>query len=289
MPTSAQIAAYSDMFADGLAARLPANAAAARLGSVVRALHAAVADLQPTVAELRSVIEFLTEVGQASDHRRQEMALLSDVLGLTSAVEAINARRPAGATPNAPRGPFYRPDAPHLALGASISIDGIGERLNVSGAVKDLDGNPVAGAVVETWQANAQGIYENQLPDAQPEFNLRGVFIADEDGRFRYATVKPAGYDVPGDGPAGRLLQSFGVPLRRPAHLHFQVSSPGFETLTTQIFDQADGALSRDPVFAVRPELLGAVKQAKAKGGGREWSLEVAVVLVRARPARSRA
>lgn len=289
MPTSAQIAAYGDIFSDGLAARLPANAAAARLASVVRALHAAVVDLQPTAAELRTVIEFLTEVGQASDHRRQEMALLSDVLGLTSAVEAINARRPAGATPNAPRGPFYRADAPRLALGASISIDGVGERLNISGAVKDLDGNPVAGAVVETWQANAQGIYENQLPDAQPEFNLRGVFTADANGRFHYTTVKPAGYDVPGDGPAGRLLRAFGVPLRRPAHLHFQVSSPGFETLTTQIFDQTDGSLSHDPVFAVRPELLGVVKQSKAKGGGREWSLDVTVVLVRARPARRRA
>ena len=101
-----------------------------------------------------------------------------------------------------------------LALGADISLDGAGVPLTVTGRVTDLDGLPIAGAAVETWQANAQGFYENQQPDLQPEFNLRGVFTTDKDGRFHYRTVKPAGYGVPDDGPVGQMLAPAGYPLQ---------------------------------------------------------------------------
>jgi hydroxyquinol 1,2-dioxygenase len=258
----------------------------AAVAKIVRALHTAVAEVRPTTRQWRAAVDFLTEVGHASDERRQEWILLSDLLGVTQLIEDINTLRPPGATPNTARGPFYRPDAPELPPGANISLDGAGERLAVTCHVRDLDGRPVSGAVVETWQANGQGFYENQQPDLQPEFNLRGVFTSGSDGAFDYATVKPAGYTVPDDGPAGQLLRAVGGQLRRPAHLHFMISAAGFETITTHVFERAEAMLHEDPLFGVRPELLGDIRHETCKGGTIVWALDFTFVMVRAKPGR---
>jgi protocatechuate 3,4-dioxygenase beta subunit len=226
------------------------------LTAVVQHLHALIREFRPSPEEWKSVIAFLTEVGHACDERRQEWVLLSDLLGASALVEEINSRRPKGATPNTVRGPFYRPDAPHYPLGASISLDGAGEPIEVRGLVRDLDGHPIAGAAIETWQANAQGFYENQQPDHQPEFNLRGIFRTDQQGRFHYRTIRPAGYGVPEDGPVGLLLKQAGYPLRRPAHLHFMVRAPGFDTIITHLYDGRDPHLGEDAIFGVKQELV---------------------------------
>jgi protocatechuate 3,4-dioxygenase beta subunit len=256
------------------------------LVSLVGHLHSVVKETQPTRAAWREAIDFLTEVGHASDEKRQEWVLLSDLLGLTALVEEINARRPKGATPNTMRGPFYRADAPRLPLGADISLDGAGERLNVRGKVLDLDGHALAEARVETWQANDKGFYENQQPDLQPEFNLRGIFVTDRKGAFNYATVKPAGYTVPDDGPVGRLLRAVGCPLRRPAHLCFMIKADGFETIATQIFDRAEAQVHEDPLFGVRPELIVDIARAAGHDGTPAWALDVTFVMARARSGR---
>jgi len=249
------------------------------LVAIVGHLHQVVKETRPSVADWRKAIAFLTDVGHASDEKRQEWVLLSDLLGVTALVEEINSHRPKGATPNTTRGPFYRPDAPRLPLGASISLDGVGEPLEVRGVVRDLDGHPIAGARVETWQANSEGHYENQQPDLQPEFNLRGVFVTDERGEFHYRTVKPAGYSVPADGPVGELLGRVGYPLRRPAHLHFMIGADGFETITTHVFDRLDPHLDTDAIFGVRDELIGDFRPI----GPGAWSLDYSFVMVRSR------
>lgn len=152
-----------------------------------------VADLRPTADDLRSVIEFLTEVGHAADARRQEWVLLADVIGVSTLVEDLNSARPKRATPNTLAGPFYRADAPLVAHGADLSRDGCGEPLSISGQIVDLDGAAVPGALIEVWQANSDGQYENQDPDKQPEFDLRGKLQASSEGRFAYRTVRPGG------------------------------------------------------------------------------------------------
>jgi protocatechuate 3,4-dioxygenase beta subunit len=250
------------------------------LATVVDHLHQIVRETRPTASDWRQAIAFLTEIGHASDDKRQEWVLLSDLLGVTALVEDINSRRPNGATPNTGRGPFYRADAPRLPLGADISLDGVGAPLDVMGQVTDLDGKPIPGATVETWQANAQGLYENQQPDLQPEFNLRGVFITGGDGRFHYRTVKPAGYGVPDDGPVGQMLGRLNYPLNRPAHLHFLIRADGFETLTTQVFERGDPRLAEDALFGVKPELVGDFKHA---GGSGKWTLDFSFVMAMAR------
>lgn len=255
------------------------------VAAVVRHLHQAAREIRPSPKDWRAAIEFVTEVGHASDERRQEWVLLSDLLGLTQLIEEMNASRPHGATPNTPRGPFYRPDAPKLPLGADICLDGVGERLSVTGHVRDLDGRPVPGALVETWQANAEGHFENQQPDLQPEFNLRGRFRADDNGDFHYSTIRPAGFRVPDDGPVGQLLGRLGYPLHRPAHLSFLVSAPDFETISTQVYDRSDASLGADPLLGVKPELLADFGRS-GTGGNVRWTLDFTFVMARARRAR---
>ena len=249
------------------------------LFAVADHLHSIIKEIRPTAADWQQTIAFLTEVGHACDDKRQEWVLLADLLGLSALVEDINSRRPAEATQNTVRGPFYRPDAPHLPLGADISLDGIGERLTVSGIVQDLDGVRLAGATVETWQANAEGFYENQQPDLQPEFNLRGVFTTNAEGRFTYKTVKPAGYSVPDDGPVGQMLGRIGYPLRRPAHLHFLIKAKGYQPLTTHVFERGDPHLREDALFGVKQGLLGDFREAGGEANAPEWTLDFTFVL----------
>ncbi len=251
------------------------------LALLTRHLHEVVRESRPTQAEWKQVVRFLTEVGHASDDRRQEWVLLSDLLGLTALVEEINSPRPLGATPNTPRGPFYRASAPRYADGANISLDGAGETLDVTCRVTDLDGRPISGATIETWQANSEGRYENQQPDQQPDFNLRGSFVTDAKGEVRYRSIRPAGYSVPVDGPVGKLLGGIGYPTRRPAHLQFIVRADGFEPITTHVYDSRDPAIAEDAILAVREELLGDFRRRRSPGGTTLWTLDYTFVMAR--------
>ncbi|MBX9466855.1 MAG: 6-chlorohydroxyquinol-1,2-dioxygenase [Rhizobium sp.] len=275
--------------AEAFASRFGAtdDATARLLSAAVGHVHQLIKEFRPTPEQWRKVLDFLTEVGHASDERRQEWVLFSDLVGASALVEEINSRRPAGATPNTIRGPFFRADTPQRALGSSISLDNAGESLLVEGRIEDLDGLPVTTAEIITWQANAEGYYENQQPDLQPEFNLRGLFRADQDGKFQYRTVRPAGYGVPGDGPVGRLFAQAGYPLHRPAHLHFVVRAPGFETITTHIYDADDPRLGEDALFGVRPELVQPFNRAMIDGKPTSC-VSVRFVMVRARQGRSK-
>jgi protocatechuate 3,4-dioxygenase beta subunit len=252
----------------------------ARLMKLVRRLHAAVEELRTSQDDLRRVLEFLTEVGHHSDARRQEWVLLADVLGISALVEDLTHPRPPGATPNTLAGPFYRPDVPEMPEGADLSRDGKGEPLAVTGLVADTAGEGIGGAVVEIWQANAEGRYENQEPDRQPDLNLRGKFRADRAGRFRFRSVKPKGYGLPEDGPVGRLMNGLGFRLERPAHLHFRVTAPGYQCLTTHVFDADDPAIERDALFSVKPDLRARFVAAGTEAE-RSWSLALRLVLAR--------
>lgn len=276
----------AEEFARRLATVEPSRLAAAAQASV-GGLHALIAALRPSSDEFRLAIDFLTEVGHYADSRRQEWVLFADVLGVSALVEDQNSPRPPGATPNTVAGPFYRADVPMMPLGASISRDGKGEPLEVRGSVTALGGGAIGGARVEVWHANAEGVYENQEPDRQPEFNLRGCFRADADGGFRFASVKPRGYALPSDGPVGRLMTMLGLGLERPAHIHFRVSADGFETLTTHVFDRTDPAIDRDAIFAVKPELLADFRAVPVAGGTRRHALDVTFVLCREAAARA--
>jgi catechol 1,2-dioxygenase len=226
------------------------------LTSLVRHLHAFVKDVELTESEWAAAVDFLTRTGQMSDEVRQEFILLSDVLGVSMLVETLNHRSGGTATEQTVLGPFHLVASPPRELGDDIALDGTGEPCRVEGRITGVGGEPVAGASVDVWQANADGFYDVQRPGVLPERNLRGLFTADEDGRYWFRSIVPCFYPIPVDGPVGELLRSTGRHPYRPAHLHFLVSATGYRTVTTHAFIADSPYLDSDAVFGVKESLV---------------------------------
>jgi protocatechuate 3,4-dioxygenase beta subunit len=231
----------------------------ARLAGIVGDMTDAITDIvnkhQISIEEFRAAVAFARDIGLATDDRRNEWVLLFDTMGISGAVEAANLIRPTGATPQTMLGPFHRSKAPAKANGDTISIDNVGTPLTFFTKVVDLEGQPIPDATVDVWQANSDGVYENQDPDSQPEFNLRGRFQTDARGQASFQTVRPAGYTLPEDGPVGHLMRLLGQSMTRPAHIHFRVEAKGFQTLVTQVLDRSDPHIETDPLFCASSEL----------------------------------
>lgn len=226
------------------------------MACLVRHLHAFAKEIALRPEEWEYAIDFLTRTGQACTGERQEFILLSDTLGLSMLVDAINNRRPAGATENTVLGPFHVAGAPERAMGSTISLDGKGESCLFEGRVLDLEGNPVEGARIDVWSDNAEGFYDVQQPDVQPGWNNRGIFTTGADGRYRFIGIKPVSYPIPDDGPVGRMLTALGRHPYRPAHMHFLVTAPGYQKVVTHTFVGDDPYLGSDTVFGVKETLV---------------------------------
>ena len=227
----------------------------ALVGSLVTHLHAFVRDTEPSIAEWGQAIEFLTRVGQISVGGRQEFILLSDVLGVSTLVDAINHRGEAELTPTTVLGPFYLDDPRVLEQGADIAQGEAGTPLDVDVQICSADGGPLGSAVVDVWQASAEGLYDVQSPE-RPGQSLRGRFRTDSAGRLRFRTIVPCAYPIPDDGPVGDLLAATGRHPWRPAHVHFRIEADGHETLVTHVFVAGDRYLESDAVFSVKDGLV---------------------------------
>ena len=226
------------------------------MASLIKHLHGFVKDVELTQDEWEAAIDFLTRTGQLSDDKRQEFILLSDTLGVSMLVDAIQHRRPEAATENTVFGPFHVDGAPVLNMGANISLDGKGESCLYQGRVLDLDGNPIAGASIDVWSDNSEGFYDVQQPNQQPTWNNRGVFITGADGCYEFIGIKPVAYPIPDDGPVGQMLSNLGRHPWRPAHMHFMLNHPNFERIVTHTFVAGDPYLISDTVFGVKESLI---------------------------------
>jgi hydroxyquinol 1,2-dioxygenase len=226
------------------------------LTSLVTHLHDFAREVQLTDAEWMQGIEFLTATGHTCDAKRQEFILLSDTLGLSMLVVALNHAKPAGATEATVFGPFHVDDAPVAAQGANLAGGAPGMPFFVEARILDLAGQPIAGAEVDVWQADDEGLYDVQRPELGDTRRARGELHADAAGEVRFRTVTPTAYPVPTDGPVGRMLLASGRHPWRPAHLHFRIRAPGFQTLVTHIFRDGDPYLDSDVVFGVRSSLI---------------------------------
>lgn len=236
------------------------------LQSLVRHLHAFALDVELSMQEWEMAVGFLTQTGQMCDDKRQEFILLSDTLGLSMLVDAINHRSIDGATETTVLGPFYVPP-----LGVSLSDSDIsggagGTPLHVSAKVTAPDGEALADAWVDVWQSDDDGYYDVQKPGQ--EENLRARFMTDAEGRFSFWSIVPVPYPIPTDGPVGKMLQSAGRHPYRPAHIHFMIGKAGYETLVTHLFIEGDPYLQSDAVFGVKQQLV--VHLEDAEGGWTE-------------------
>jgi len=222
--------------------------------SLVRHLHDFAREVRLTEAEWANAIRWLQATGDISDAKREEFILASDVLGLSMLVVQMNHRFEAEATPATVLGPFHIDESPHLGFGADMS-DGLpGEPLYVHGVVRDLDGKPIAGAVLDVWQADGDGAYESQLD--VDEARLRAKYTTAEDGSYCVRTIAPLGYAIPMDGPVGDLIGRTDISYYRPAHIHFLIDVPGHERLITHLFQEGAEYLDTDVVFGVKSELI---------------------------------
>ena len=227
------------------------------MDALVRHLHAFVREVRPTEEEWDVGIAFLTGLGQTTNDTHNETVLAADVLGISSLVGALNDRTADGSTASALLGPFWRKGVPELPLGATIAAAGTpGHPVHVSGRVTTSDGTLVAGAIVDVWQSDPRGLYDNQIAELET-MNLRGQFRTDAQGRYWFRTVRPAGYPVPTHGPVGDLLRAQRRSPYRPAHIHFMVSAPGYRTLVTQVFADDAEYLESDVTFSVIRSLVG--------------------------------
>lgn len=231
------------------------------MSALVAHLHAFAKEVELTQDEWGVAVDFLTRTGQMSDGNRQEFILLSDALGLSMLVDAINHRRPGGSTENTVLGPFHVAGAPHYPMGTNISLDGKGETCLFTGQVRDMDGHPIAGARIDVWCDNAEGYYDVQQPDIQPKWNNRGVFTTADDGQYSFRGIRPVAYPIPDDGPVGQMLEALGRHPNRPAHMHFIVTAPGRETIITHTFVQGDQWLTSDAVFGVKASLIASMEE----------------------------
>ncbi|CAN7663387.1 dioxygenase [Neorhizobium tomejilense] len=226
------------------------------MASLVTHLHAFAKDVSLTQQEWETAISFLTRTGHLCHDERQEFILLSDALGFSMLVDAINNRRPEGATENTVFGPFHVEGAPVRQMGETISLDGRGESCLFIGCVLDLDGHPVEGARIDVWSDNSDGFYDVQQPDIQPKWNNRGVFVTGADGAYSFVGIKPVSYPIPDDGPVGQMLRSLGRHPYRPAHTHYLITAEGYQKLVTHTFVGDDPYLESDAVFGVKDSLI---------------------------------
>jgi hydroxyquinol 1,2-dioxygenase len=222
--------------------------------SAIKHLHGFVSDVKPSGAEWFKAIEFLTQIGQKCDDKRQEFILASDVLGVSMLVDDINNRRVEGATPSTVEGPFHIPDAPEIANGADMAKGAPGIPCFVTGKVRGLNGEPVAGALLDLWQTDGEGLYEEQRRTTEPW--MRGIYHSQADGSYSIRTVAPISYTIPMDGPIGALMNRTHVSHMRPAHIHFAISAPGYHGVVTHLFQKGDEYIDNDVVYGVKGPLV---------------------------------
>ena len=223
--------------------------------SLVQHLHAFAREVKLTEAEWMQGIEFLTATGHMCDGQRQEFILLSDTLGLSMLTVALNNDKPAGCTESTVFGPFHVEGAPHYAHGEDVANGAPGVPCVVRGSVRGLGGEAIADAEIDVWQADAGGNYDVQR-EGLDQGQGRGVLHSGPDGRFHFRSVVAESYPIPDDGPVGDMLKATGRHPWRPAHLHFMIKAPGYQTLVTHVFRNGDRYLDSDAVFGVRQSLV---------------------------------
>ena len=223
--------------------------------SLVQHLHAFVTDVQLTEDEWFKGIEFLTRTGHITDDKRQEFILLSDVLGVSMLVIGLNHKTSARATASTVSGPFFVEDSPPFENGDDIANGAPGEPCFLHGRVLSTSGEPIPNALIEIWQADENGFYDVQQKESSHVYG-RGHLTSLAEGRYFFWSVKPAAYPIPQDGPIGELLEAANRSPMRPAHVHFMIKAPGYKTLITHVFKEADPYLDADAVFGVRSSLI---------------------------------
>ncbi len=185
--------------------------------ALVAHLHQFVRDVKLTEPEFQAALAILNRIGQLSNETHNEASVMAGSLGVSPLVCLLNnGDNGASETTQNLLGPFWRMGAPRVENGGTLLRSPTpGPVLYVKGAVLDGKGAPVAGADVDVWHSSPVGLYEQQDPE-QATMNLRGMLTTDDEGRFWFKTVKPAGYPLPVGGRCRRPVARAGAPALSP-------------------------------------------------------------------------
>jgi hydroxyquinol 1,2-dioxygenase len=230
--------------------------------SLVKHVHAFAREVDLTPDEWLAALQFLTATGQISTDKRPEFVLLSDTLGLSMMIVALAQARAGGTakgemepTEATVEGPFFWSGAPDVPLGADIAEGVPGEPALYMGRVTDTDGKPLAGALLDVWSGDGDGMYDVQL-SAEPTMKARGRLRTDTEGRYWFWSIRPTFYPVPDDGPVGDMLRATNRNINRPGHIHMMVAADGHVPLTTHLFVAGSPYIDEDVVFGKRDSLV---------------------------------
>jgi catechol 1,2-dioxygenase len=233
--------------------------------ALVRHLHDFAREVRLTEAEFDASLSAVARLGQLTTPSHNEVRLMAGSLGLSTLVCLMNNGTEEQPTSANLLGPFWRPGAPLMSSGDSIVRSAVdAPPLFFTGTVTDTGGVPVAGAEIDVWHASPDGLYENQDP-GQADWNLRGRFVTDQAGVFRFRSIKPSGYPIPRGGPVGDLLAALNRHPFRPAHIHVMVYKAGFKTITSQLYSHDDPMLDTDAQFGVTRALVAALLPARPR------------------------
>ncbi len=230
--------------------------------SAVKHLHAFVSETKLSESEYQRACAVIARLGQMTNEFHNEVVLAGGSLGVSALVCLLNNALPKSEDEDEVRttanmlGPFWRDESPPSQNGDNLARgETQGDPIFVKAWVKDTNGEPVSGAMVDVWHTSAEGFYENQDP-SQVDMNLRGRFKTDDKGLVEFRSVKPGGYPIPVNGPVGDLLRMQGRHNMRPAHIHFLIHKEGFKTQFSQVYSADDPNVHSDVQFGVTHSLL---------------------------------
>lgn len=227
-----------------------------QMAIVIKHLHAMIDELMLGEPDLLKVYAFLNRVGQNGD-----MMLLGDHFGLSMRANDIAYYGPIGTAPNV-IGPLYREEAPFMQNpGAMVDPDEPGRHIFLHGQVRDAaTGQPLAGAVLDFWQSNEAGFYEDQDPD-MPDYHFRRRIKTDAKGHYGFRTIVPGAYEIANrDTPVTDLMIALGRQSYRAPHIHLMVDSPDYTHLTTLIYFEGEPVNAIDCIFSCRPENIATIE-----------------------------
>jgi hydroxyquinol 1,2-dioxygenase len=246
--------------------------------ALVRHLHDFAREVQLRPNEWAFAMDALLRAGKVSDARRNEFIMFSDVLGLSAVVDMMNGSGGKGETAFSQLGPFFEdglPLSPSHVVDLRTTPSGTlpGDPVLFTGTVTSTDGTPLAGAMVDVWQTDVDGLYDLQRAELKGAKRLRCRLLTNAEGQFVLKTIRPLGYTAPMDGPGGQMLVATNRNIWRPAHFHFRLSAKGHRTLVTELFPEGDEHLDNDVAFGVRSSLVLELPECRSEELARQWEM----------------